>query len=118
MDTNNFESNLALSKAIQIMEVFRELDPTMPIAEAMSFLLLAGEDENVTLQHVADQLEFSLSTASRHVQALGKLDRNNLPGLELLIDPVDGSNRRRKIRLLTSKGRKVVAKLGEILKST
>ena len=118
MSTSTQDFDLAISKAIQVMEVFRDMDATMPIAEAMSFLLLANEDEDTTLQHVGDQLGFSLSTASRHVQALGKFDRNNEPGLELLTDPVDGNNRRKKTRLLTPKGRLLVERLVHILKST
>ena len=104
------ETKIVISKSLQIMEVFRRLDNTMPLAEAMSFLMIANQ-EDITLQDLMKSLDYALSTASRHSQHLGKLDRNRERGLELISETTDPMDRRKTIRTLTKKGENVLAQL-------
>ena len=110
---SNAEINrVTTRKALQILETFRALDSDMPIGEAVSFLLIVlGETKDgggLTVTEVGQQGGFSLASASRHMKSLNKTDRYGKPGHELVIDPRDPNDDRRKVLKLTHKGRTIL----------
>ena len=64
------ETKRALSNALQILEVFRSIDPDMPMGEAVSFLMIAlGEQPDgggLSITELKDHGGFVLSSASRY----------------------------------------------------
>lgn len=108
------QSKIALSKALQILEVFRAIDPDMLMGEAVSFLMIAqGEtpEGGISVTDLSNKGGFALSSASRYVQSLGKMDRHRRPGFEIVSDEVDPMERRKKILRCTPKGRRIVTQL-------
>ena len=104
----------ALEKILQVLEVFRLGDRDMPLGEAVSFLLVAlGEtrDGGISITDLSKAGDFSLASASRHIQALGEFDRRRDPGLEWVSDSVDLMERRKKILKITPQGRRIVSLL-------
>lgn len=111
-------SRVALSRALNILEVFRTIDPDMKMGEAVGFLMIAaGEthDGGLSVTELSKQGGFALSSASRYAQALGELNRHHKPGYELVKDEVDLMERRRKILRVTPKGRRILAQITNIV---
>jgi len=112
------DTKLALSKALQILEIFRTIDPDMPMGEAVSFLMIANgetKESGISITELSKLGDFALSSASRYVQALGEMDRHRRPGHELVSDQVDPMERRRKVLRTTSKGRRIVNQIRSTL---
>lgn len=108
------ETRLALEKILRALEVFRSDDRDMPIGEAVSFLSIAlseTKEGGMSVTELSKLGDFSLASASRHAQALGKFDRRRDPGLEWIEDSVDLMERRKKILKVTAQGRRIVAQL-------
>lgn len=105
-------NQITTRKALQALEIFRALDTDMPIGEAVAFLLIAlGETKDgggLTVTEVGQQGGFSLASASRHMKSLNKIDRYGKAGHELVIDPRDPKDDRRKVLKLTHKGRTIL----------
>ena len=109
--TDMTDMRVSVNRALQVLEVFRAIDPDMPMGTAVSFLLIAtGEtpDGGLTITELSKQGDFALSSASRYVQALAEQDRHRRPGFELVHQVTDLMERRRKLLKLTPKGRRVV----------
>ena len=58
-----------LIRALQLMEVFRSIDPDMPIGAAVSYLMIAlgerSDGTGLSVTELAKSGEFPLSNASR-----------------------------------------------------
>jgi DNA-binding MarR family transcriptional regulator len=93
--------------------VFREIDKDMSVGETIAFLQIAvGETQDgggMSVTELSKTLEMPLATASRHVLALGQMDRHHAPGKELISAQVDLMERRKKILRLTPRGRRVLS---------
>ena len=109
-------TRIAINKAIHLLEIFRDADPTMPISEAMTFLACVA-DPDLTQEKLGARLGFADATTSRLFQALGKFVRKNEPGLEWLDESIDPMNRRRTIRKVTPKGSSVLVSITNVLRS-
>jgi hypothetical protein len=108
------ETKAALEKVFRALEVFRFGDRDMPIGEAVGFLAIAmaeTDDSGLSVTELSQKCDFSLASASRHMQALGQLDRHRRPGLEWVKDETDLMERRKKILRVTPQGRRVVQQL-------
>lgn len=92
------------NKAAMLFQAFRQVDQTMPMQLAYTFLLVALHD-GISVTEVADLAGFRLATASRHLLDLGERNRKKEPGLGLVKSEVDPDELRRKIYTLTPKGR-------------
>lgn len=117
LDTSS-ETKIALSRALQVLEIFRTIDPDMPMGEAVSFLMIANgesKDSGLSITELSKMGAFALSSASRYVQALGEVDRHRRPGHDLVSDHVDPMERRRKILKVTPKGRRVITQIKSAL---
>lgn len=108
------ESRMTLNKARQVLEVFRAIDPEMPMGAAVSFLLIAGGDD-LSVTELSKQGGFALSSASRYVQSLGEMDRHHRPGHDLVKDRVDPMERRKKILEVTPRGKRIISQLKAVL---
>ena len=105
------EARLSLLRALRLLEVFRSLDQDLPMGEAVSFLMIAtGEtlEGGLSVTELSQRGKFGLSSASRYVQSLGAVNRHRKPGHELVIDPVDPMERRRKILKVSPQGQHII----------
>lgn len=118
MNALNAEQATSVRKIIQALELLRTIDQDMPIGAAVSFMLVAqGEtkDSGISVTEMAKLGDFALSTASRYMNYLNLKDRRGNAGLELIDDPRDPEDDRRKVLILSAKGRRVVSQLTNII---
>ena len=117
------EQKATLSKTIQLLEIFRSLDPTTEITlgEVASLIQIAIAEQrdgsSVTITELADKAGVSLASSSRYVKALSTQDRQGREGLGLVSSVRDPSDDRRKIVTMTSDGNKVLAKVIKIMEN-
>lgn len=118
--SSSTEARVSISRALKLLALFRDMDVDMPMGEAVSLLLIAqGETKEgggLTVTELKDRGEFALSSASRYMKALAKKDRHGRPGQELVTDPRDPFDERRKVLCLTPKGRRLVEQINTILR--
>lgn len=112
--TTEIDAKVSINRALQVLEVFRAIDPDMPMGTAVSFLMIAGgetPDGGLSVTELSKQGGFALSSASRYVQALAEMDRHRRPGHDLVSDHIDPMERRRKVLKLTAKGKRIVSQI-------
>jgi DNA-binding MarR family transcriptional regulator len=113
-------TQIAVSKALQILEVFRGMNQDMPIGEAVSFLLIAaGETRGgggLTVTELSKLGDFSLAAASRYMRSLASKNRHGEPGHDIITDYRDPIDDRRKVLRVSEKGNVVLQQLADILK--
>lgn len=96
-----------LDKVTGLFQAFRQLDPTMPLQLAYTFLLCAIY-EGESVGDIAKRAGFAMSTTSRHILDLGEYDRKKEPGYDLVETRVDPMELRRKTIHLTPKGKNLL----------
>ena len=96
-----------LDKVSSLFQAFRQLDSTMPLQLAYTFLLCATY-EGESVGDIARRAGFAISTTSRHILDLGEYDRQKNPGYGLVETRIDPMELRRKTVHLTSKGRNLL----------
>ena len=97
---------MSLEVILKIVKKFRELDSeiSFPIAHVFLMVAMAG-DEGISLSDIANAANLGLSTVSRHVAFLGKINRHHEEGLNLIQTHEDPMERRRRLATLTGKGK-------------
>lgn len=119
MSNVNLENRIAVNRAIQVIDVFRELNRNMPVGEAMSFLLIAqGETKDgggLTVTELTARGGFSLAAASRYMHSLGAENRKGDPGHQLVTSERDATDDRRKVLRVTPLGTRILRKLQAII---
>ena len=104
--------------ALRVLDVFRAVDPEMPIGEAVS-LLIVGKSDGISLTGLKKEGGFALSSASRYAQILGfKGGRGRKPGKELITSRQNRLDDRRKVLELSPKGVALVAQLRQVLRGS
>lgn len=96
-----------LDKVSGLFQAFRQLDPTMPLQLAYTFILCATY-EGESVGDIARRAGFAVSTTSRHILDLGEFDRLKRPGYQLVETRIDPMELRRKTIHLTPKGRNLL----------
>lgn len=96
-----------LDKVSGLFQAFRQLDPTMPLQIAYTFILCAIY-EGESIGDIARRAGFATSTTSRHILDLGEYDRVKRPGYQLVETVIDPMELRRKTVRLTPKGRNLL----------
>ena len=96
-----------LDKAAGLFQAFRQLDATMPLQLAYTFILCATY-EGESVGDIARRAGFATSTTSRHILDLGEFDRLKRPGYQLVKTEIDPMELRRKTVHLTPKGRNLL----------
>ena len=115
------EQKVTLSKTLQLMEIFRSLDPTSEITlgEVATLIHVALAEQrdgsSVSITELADKAAVSLASSSRYVKALSTQDRQGREGLGLISSVRDPADDRRKIVTMTPEGNKVLAKVIKIM---
>jgi DNA-binding MarR family transcriptional regulator len=102
---------MQLEELLECLKKVQAIHSEMPIQQLMCLLIIAQDDEGLSLTEVAQKGHLSLTTASRYVSALGKQNRKREEGLHFVEAYEDPMERRKKIIRLTPKGRAVVRKL-------
>ena len=102
---------------LQALLAFKELDPRVSVNEAVAFLYVC-ENEGLTVQQLANVAQFTQSTASRSLRALGPegSDWSQVPALgvvEAFINPRDG---RSHVVCLSERGRALRERLDSIIR--
>ena len=97
--------------AIRFLTGISAIDSEMPLGQAKCLCVVAEEEEGLSLSEIAKRAGIGLATASRHIGALGKINRKKEPGLLLIESFEDPMERRKKIIRLTKKGRIAINKI-------
>lgn len=108
------DGELSTDRLMRALEVFRELDPDMPIQYALSFLTLA-RNPGLSIRDLSERLGIAQSSASRNVAALSEWHSFRKPGHDLIQAKEDPRERRRKIVTPTRKGVALLARLESIM---
>jgi len=97
-----------------VLEMFRTLDAEMPIGQITAFLTISESgDAGVTMTDLSEKLGIGISTCSRHIGALGSINRYHEEGHKLISSVEDPTERRRKIITLTFAGKAFLKRLKE-----
>lgn len=96
-----------LDKVTNLFQSFRQVDPTMPLQLAYTFILCSIY-EGESVGDISRRAGFALSTTSRHILDLGEYDRKKAPGFGLVETRIDPLELRRKTAYLTPKGRNLL----------
>lgn len=99
-----------IDSLISALTQFRDLDMDMPIAQALSLLLIA-KYEGLSLSDLAPKAGVGMASTSRYVAAFGKPTKPGAKGFGLAVATEDPMERRKKVITLTTKGRAFVSKL-------
>ena len=102
---------MPLNEALRLIQAIREIDSEMPLQQIHCLLLIAKEQEGMSLSDLAKKAGIGLATASRYVAALGKINRHREEGLKLIESFEDPMERRKKIIRLTAKGKVALNKV-------
>jgi DNA-binding MarR family transcriptional regulator len=92
-------------EAFRLLSGIQKVDPEMPIQQIMCLLVIAEAEDGLSLTDVAKKVGISLTTASRYVSALGKMNRHRTEGLKFIESHEDPMERRKKIIRITTKGK-------------
>lgn len=117
------EQKATLNKMVQLLDIFRTLDPLTDttIGEAVALLNIAiSEQKNgdaITITELSEKSGFSLASSSRYVKSLSTQDRQGREGLGLVDSSRDPLNDRRKLLTITPEGAKVLSKVIKIMES-
>lgn len=94
---------------LRAIAAFRELDPEMPIGQAITLLVIAKYGP-LSLKEVAERVDVGMATASRYVAAWGRTIADR--GFNMVSAVEDPLERRKKIIQLTKRGEAFVSNLG------
>lgn len=108
------DGEVSTDRLMRALEVFRELDPDMPIQYALSFLTLA-RNPGLSIRDLSERLGIAQSSASRNVAALSEWHSFRKPGHGLIQANEDPRERRRKIVTLTRNGEALLARLEAVM---
>lgn len=101
-------------EALKLLNGIRQVDPEMPLAQAMCLFVIAEKDEGLSLTELSKKVGIGMATASRYVASLNNITRYKTEGLRLVESFEDPMERRKKIIRLTPKGKIALRKiLGE-----
>ncbi|SMF41917.1 DNA-binding transcriptional regulator, MarR family [Tistlia consotensis] len=102
---------MALKRAV---DVFRLVDAEANLQMVAIFIAVCQRD-GITMKELTTDLEISQSSLSRNVQALNDKPRRGKSGLGLVRTDEDPNDWRRKIVILTARGRQLRAQLSEAI---
>lgn len=96
---------MTLDQVNTLLTRISALEPEMPLQQIRCLFVVAESEEGMSLSDIAKKVGIGLATASRHIGALGKINRRKEEGLQLIESFEDPMERRKKIIRLTPKGR-------------
>lgn len=99
------EDSVLLGRLIETLDLFRELDPEMPIQTVLTFLHVARKP-GMSMTELAQAAELGQGSASRNIVAWTDINRMKQPGYDMVRYEDDRlGDARRKVSQLTTKGR-------------
>lgn len=115
MLTASADDKRAAQRALEILNVFRGIDPEMTMGAAASLLLVTigeqADGSGLTGKGLSEAGGFGESSASRYIGYLSSFARGQKTPLELVSQVPNPMMRREKFVRLTAKGRMLVANL-------
>lgn len=95
---------MQVDDALKFVSGIHRIEPEMPLQQVMCLLVIAKEDEGISLTELSKKVGIGLATASRYVAGLGQINRHKTEGLNFVEAREDPMERRKKIIRLTLKG--------------
>lgn len=90
----------------RLVRFFRDTDDSISLHQLETFLIVAGAGENgMTMREVEAKMNCPNATLSRNIAYWAKWRRQNVPGMDFIVQEIDPSDRRYRIVKLTPKGR-------------
>jgi DNA-binding MarR family transcriptional regulator len=77
------KDEVLVSRLIETLEQFRSLDPEMPV-QTMLTLLQVARKEGQSMTELSKVMEMPISSMSRNLTTLSKINRQKQPGLDLV----------------------------------
>ena len=110
------EKKITATKALRVLEMFREYNDDIPIGEVVSFFLIAGGEKpdgtGPTQKELMKLGGFGKSSASRYSHGLATVTRQGNPGHDLVQIQTLGQ----EVSLtLTPKGNNLIQKIQNII---
>ena len=90
--------------AFKFLSRVQQVDAEMPIQQIMCLLVISQSEEGMSLTDIAKRVNISMTTASRYIGSLGKINRRKEEGLNYIESYEDPMERRKKIIRLSKKG--------------
>lgn len=103
-----------LHKLRGVFAAFQQIDETMPIQIAHTFVVVALF-EGRSMREYCQIAGAQQSTMSRHLLDLGEFNRKKAEGHKLIEQRVDPTDFRRHLYTLTPKGRRLLAQLASLM---
>lgn len=100
---NHKPNNRDIDRLIEVIDLFREQRPMLPIQTASVFLLIARYP-GIRLNELMKITGLSQASVSRNVSTLCKFDRQGAPGMDLVKRTMDLKDPRVQRLKLTKKG--------------
>lgn len=105
-----------IATALKVLQLFRSIDPEMPVGAARCFLLVASE-QGMSVAELKERSGSAMSSVSRYHNYLGKADRRRGTGKGLIVATASAVDSRRKSLRLTPKGRLLMGQIHSIITS-
>lgn len=109
------ETTRTLRSIFTLISKFRELEPDMPMTQAICFLWVCLH-EGRTQVELRQALDMPSATSSRNLAALSKIHRLGKPGLNLIEWVENPDDRRAKLLYLTRRGKAIAETLTEAIR--
>lgn len=101
-------------EVLKLLSGIRQVDPEMPVAQAMCLFVIAQAEEGLSLTELSKKVGIGMATASRYVASLNNITRYKTEGLRLVESFENPLERRKKVIRLTTRGKIAIRKiLGE-----
>lgn len=108
----------SLKAPVDALQLVRALEPEMPVQHLLCLLIIAREEnreEGLTVSRLGDLAGMTLTSASRAVNQLSRINRQQEAGLNLVVAETNWLNRREKHLKLTPRGKQVVTQFLNLL---
>jgi len=100
----------SMFSAFQLIEIFRELHPEMPMQMASTFLIIAMRP-GISQRDLMKFSTLSQQSISRNVAALSAINRHGEPGLDLVIQRRDPRDARITVLHVTALGKRLIERV-------
>ena len=95
----------------KVMDEFRRLNPSMPVAQIQAFLMVAADEDAMSMTEFAQRTGLKISTTSRYLLDLGTPRHEEDTAYNLVERGVDPLEPRRARYSLSRKGNALVIRL-------
>jgi hypothetical protein len=104
------KERLKLGEFLAALNLFSELEPTMPLQMVRAFVSAALHEGEGSVE-VGLKIGLPSGVIARHLGAYGEFDRYGRPGLKMIEGRLTPEDRRSKLQYLNVKGRRFLESL-------